>query len=151
MIRFQACSVFWIFLIQIKPSSRVSGHRPPFPSSDAPDWRAMPAPFGFAEIGFRGGCGVSTAPIRRVRPRRHRPMEGGIRPIARSRDVAVLHRIPMDVIDRPVEIVLIADCPRDGAFTPSQRLTCTLRRSTWMPVQRKRYRRGKMPRPAVIT
>lgn len=72
-------------------------------------WRAMPVPFGFAAIGFRGGRGVSTAPIRRVRPRRHRPMEGGIRPIAHSRDVTLLHRIPMVVIDRPVEIVLIAD------------------------------------------
>ena len=79
----------------------------------------MPALAGFAEIGFRGGCGVSTAPIRRVRPRRHRPMEGGIRPIAHSRDETVLHRIPMDLIDRPVEIVLIADCPRDGLFTPT--------------------------------
>lgn len=63
----------------------------------------------FAEIGVRGGRGVSTAPIRRVHPRRHLPMERGIRLIAHSRDVTVLHRIPMDGIDMPVEIVGVAD------------------------------------------
>ncbi len=35
---------------------------------------AVPALPLFAEIGFRGGRGVSIALIRRVRPRRHRPM-----------------------------------------------------------------------------
>jgi len=35
----------------------------------------MPALPRFAEIGFRGGRGVSTAPIRRVRPRRHISVE----------------------------------------------------------------------------
>jgi len=69
----------------------------------------MPALPRFAEIGFRGGRDDSTAPIRRVRPRRHLPMERGIRPIAHSRDVTVLHRIPMDVINMAVEIVLVAD------------------------------------------
>ena len=69
----------------------------------------MPALLLFAEIGFCGGRGFSTAPIRRVRPRRHIPMERGIRPIAHSRDVTVLHRIPMDVIYMPVEIVGVAD------------------------------------------
>jgi hypothetical protein len=63
----------------------------------------------FAEIGFHGGYGVSTAPIRRIHPGRHLPMERGIRPIAHSRDVTVLHRIPMDVIDMAVEIVWVAD------------------------------------------
>lgn len=69
----------------------------------------MPALPWFAEIGFCGGRGVSAAPIRRVRFRRHIPMERGIRPIAHSRDVTVLHRIPMDVIDMAVEIVWVAD------------------------------------------
>ncbi len=69
----------------------------------------MPALPRFAAIGFRRGRGVSTAPIRRVRSRRHIPMERGMRPIANSRDVTVLHRIPMDVIDMAVEIVLVAD------------------------------------------
>ena len=69
----------------------------------------MPALPRFAEIGFRGGRGVSTAPIRRVRPRRHLPMERGIRPIAHSGDVTVRHRIPMDGIDMLVEIVWGAD------------------------------------------
>jgi hypothetical protein len=35
----------------------------------------MPALPRFAEIGFRGGRGVSTAPIRRIRPCGHVPME----------------------------------------------------------------------------
>ncbi|MFO1423577.1 MAG: hypothetical protein U1F70_07970 [Candidatus Competibacteraceae bacterium] len=69
----------------------------------------MPALPRFAEIGFRGGRGVSTAPIRRIYPRRHILMERGIWPIANLFDVTVLHRIPMDVIDMPVEIVWVAD------------------------------------------
>lgn len=42
-------------------------------------------------------------------PRRHLPMERGIRPIAHSGDVTVRHRIPMDGIDMAVEIVGVAD------------------------------------------
>ena len=68
------------------------------------EWRAMPALPRFAEIGFRGGRGFSTAPIRRIYPRRHIPMERGIWPIANLFDVTVLHRIPMDVIDMAVKI-----------------------------------------------
>lgn len=63
----------------------------------------------FAEIGFRGNHGFPASPIGGVRPRRYIPMERGIRPITHSRDVSMLHRIPMDVIDMVVEIVLVAD------------------------------------------
>ena len=70
----------------------------------------MPALPLFAEItGFRLCRGFPSTPIRWVHSLRHIPMERGIRPIANSCDVIVLHRIPMEVIDMAVEIVLVAD------------------------------------------
>lgn len=74
-----------------------------------PKWRAMPALRSFTKIGFRRGRGGSASPIGGVCPLRYIPMERGIRPIAHLCDVAMLDRIPMDVINMVVEIVLVAD------------------------------------------
>ncbi|MBK8751612.1 MAG: hypothetical protein IPL99_08150 [Candidatus Competibacteraceae bacterium] len=105
--------------------SRVGWAPPTFTGHPTPPkWRAMPALLLFAEIGF--AClGFSTAPIRRIYPLRHIPMERGIRPITDLCDVTVLHRIPMDVINMAVEIVPPVNFPVIGIVGQAGKMNIT--------------------------
>src|SRR5690606_21696625 len=52
---------------------------------------------------------IDTTPIRRPPPLGHVSMQRRIRPIHGPRDVSMLHRVEVDVIDVPLQIVLVAD------------------------------------------
>jgi len=52
---------------------------------------------------------MSQSPIRHIHALAHKPMKGQIRPVQRASGKATLDRIPMDVIDMPRKIGIIAD------------------------------------------
>ena len=61
-------------------------------------------------------------PIRRTDAEPHHAVKRRMRPIHDARDVAVLHRIEMDVVNMALEIRLMADCVLPIATLPDPSL-----------------------------
>src|ERR687892_667307 len=72
-------------------------------------WGGLPPPRLFAKIASVQRGGFAPTPIEGINPFLDKPVEGGIRPIRHPRHMSVFDGIPMDVIDVPIKILLIAD------------------------------------------